>query len=79
MIPRSTLPPRIKSRGGNLSVVGTIDNSTAKEILHTLHRAAKKPTPMVTACVGVGGCHNKLDILILAVLEKQPIDLIIGI
>jgi hypothetical protein len=49
--------PRIKSRGGNLSVVGTIDNSTAKEILHTLHRAAKKPTQMVTACVGVGGCH----------------------
>ena len=56
-----------------------MDDSTAKEILYTLHRAAKKPTPMVTACVGVGGCHNKLDILILAVLEKQPIDLIIGI
>jgi len=52
--------PSIKRRGGNLSVVGTIDDSTAKEILHTLHRAAKKPTPMVTACVGVGGCHQKL-------------------
>ena len=40
--------PSIKRRGGNLSVVGTIDNSTAKEILHTLHRAAKKPTPYCT-------------------------------
>jgi putative transposase len=40
--------PSIKRRGGNLSVVGTIDNSTAKEILHTLHRAAKKPTPYST-------------------------------
>lgn len=36
--------PSIKRRSGNLSIVGTIDNSTAKEILHTLHRAAKKPT-----------------------------------
>jgi putative transposase len=36
--------PSIKRRSGNLSVVGTIDNSTTKEILHTLHRAAKKPT-----------------------------------
>ncbi len=31
-----------------------MDDSTAKEILYTLHRAAKKPTPMVTACVGLG-------------------------
>jgi putative transposase len=46
--------PSIKRRNGNFSVVGTIDDSTAKEILHTLHRAAKMPTPMVTACVGVG-------------------------
>jgi putative transposase len=37
--------PSIKRRSGNLSVVGTIDNSTVKEILHTLHRAAKMPTP----------------------------------
>jgi putative transposase len=36
--------PSIKRRSGNLSVVGTIDNSTTKEILHTLHQAAKKPT-----------------------------------
>ncbi|WP_445245062.1 hypothetical protein, partial [Microcoleus sp. OTE_8_concoct_300] len=46
-----------KCRGGNLSIVGAIDDSTAKEILHTLHRAAKTPTPLVTACVGVGVCH----------------------
>ena len=50
--------PSIKCRGGNLSIVGAIDDSTAKEILHTLHRAAKTPTPMVTACVGVGVCHE---------------------
>lgn len=31
--------PSIKRRGGNLSVVGSMDESTAKEILHTLHRA----------------------------------------
>jgi putative transposase len=36
--------PSIKRRSGNLSIVGTIDDSTAKEILHTLHRAAKMPT-----------------------------------
>ncbi len=36
--------PSIKRRSGNLSVVGSMDNSTAKEILHTLHRAAEKPT-----------------------------------
>ena len=36
--------PSIKCRSGNLSVVGTMDNSTTKEILYTLHRAAKKPT-----------------------------------
>ncbi len=36
--------PSIKRRSGNLSVVGTMDNSITKEILHTLHRAAKKPT-----------------------------------
>ena len=44
--------PSIKRRGGNLSVVvrggepaqRSIDNSTMKEILHTLNRAAKKPT-----------------------------------
>ncbi|MEY3867357.1 MAG: hypothetical protein RLZZ338_1248 [Cyanobacteriota bacterium] len=36
--------PSIKRRSGNLSVVGTMDDSTTKEILHTLHRAAKKPT-----------------------------------
>ncbi|WP_293206718.1 MULTISPECIES: hypothetical protein [unclassified Microcoleus] len=36
--------PKIKRRSGNLSVVGTIDDSTAKEILDTLHRAAKMPT-----------------------------------
>jgi putative transposase len=34
----------IKRRSGNLSVVETIDKSTAKEILHTRHRAVKKPT-----------------------------------
>jgi putative transposase len=36
--------PSIKRRSGNLSVVGTMDNSTVKEILHTLNRAAKMPT-----------------------------------
>ena len=36
--------PSIKSRGGNLSLVGTMDDSTTKEILYTLHRATKKPT-----------------------------------
>ncbi len=36
--------PSIKRRSGKLSVVGTMDESTAKEILQTLHRAAKKPT-----------------------------------
>jgi putative transposase len=36
--------PSIKRRGGNLSVVGSMDNSTMKEIMHTLNRAAKKPT-----------------------------------
>ncbi|MEZ2251285.1 MAG: RNA-guided endonuclease TnpB family protein, partial [Microcoleus sp.] len=36
--------PSIKRRSGNLSVVGTIDNSIAKEILYTLRRAAKMPT-----------------------------------
>jgi putative transposase len=34
----------IKRRSGNLSVVGSMDNSTIKEILHTRPRAAKKPT-----------------------------------
>ena len=51
--------PSIKGLGGNLSLVGAIDDSTAKEILHTLHRAANTPTPMVTACVGVGVCYVK--------------------
>lgn len=36
--------PSIKRRNGNLSVVGTMDNSTVKEILYTLNRAAKTPT-----------------------------------
>ncbi len=36
--------PSIKRRSGNLSVVGTMDNSTVKEILYTLNRAAKMPT-----------------------------------
>ncbi|XZN99820.1 MAG: RNA-guided endonuclease InsQ/TnpB family protein [Microcoleus sp.] len=36
--------PSIKSRGGNLSLVGTMDDSTIKEILYTLSRAAKMPT-----------------------------------
>ncbi|NJK69800.1 MAG: transposase [Microcoleus sp. CSU_2_2] len=36
--------PSIKRRSGNLSVVGTMDDSTIKEILYTLHRAAKMPT-----------------------------------
>ncbi len=31
--------PSIKRRSGKLSVVGTMDQSTTKEILHTLHRA----------------------------------------
>jgi putative transposase len=43
--------PSIKCRSGNLSVVGTMDDSTAKEILYTLHRAAKKPTPYFTQLV----------------------------
>ncbi|MEZ2320703.1 MAG: RNA-guided endonuclease InsQ/TnpB family protein [Microcoleus sp.] len=36
--------PSIKRCSGNLSIVGSMDNSTIKEILHTLHRAVKKPT-----------------------------------
>jgi len=36
--------PSIKRRSGNLSVVGTMEDSTMKEILYTLHRATKKPT-----------------------------------
>jgi putative transposase len=43
--------PSIKRRSGNLSVVGTMDDSTTKEILHTLHRAAKTPTPYCTQLV----------------------------
>jgi putative transposase len=35
--------PSIKRRNGNLFVVGTMDDSTVKEILHTLHRAARSP------------------------------------
>lgn len=35
--------PSIKRRSGNLSVVGTMDNSTTEEILYTLNRAAKMP------------------------------------
>ena len=35
--------PSIKRRNGNLSIVGTMDDSTVKEILHTLHRAARSP------------------------------------
>lgn len=36
--------PSVKRRSGNLSVVGTMDNSTTQEILYTLNRAAKMPT-----------------------------------
>ncbi|MEZ2317095.1 MAG: RNA-guided endonuclease TnpB family protein, partial [Microcoleus sp.] len=36
--------PSIKRRGGNLSVVGTMDEAYQKEILYTLSRAAKMPT-----------------------------------
>jgi putative transposase len=36
--------PSIKRRSGNLSVVGTMDNSTTEEILYTLNRAAKMST-----------------------------------
>ncbi len=36
--------PSIKRRSGNLSVVGSIDDSSMKEILYTLDRAAKIPT-----------------------------------
>ena len=31
--------PSIKSRSGKLDIVGTMDDSTTEEILHTLHRA----------------------------------------
>jgi len=31
--------PSIKRRSGKINIVGTMDNSTTKEILHTLHRA----------------------------------------
>jgi putative transposase len=36
--------PSIKRRSGNLSVVGSIDDSTMKEILYTLNRAARELT-----------------------------------
>jgi putative transposase len=35
--------PSIKRRSGNLTIVGTMENSTTKEILHTLHRAVGSP------------------------------------
>lgn len=35
--------PSIKRRSGKLTVVGTMDQSTTKEILHTLHRAVGSP------------------------------------
>jgi putative transposase len=35
--------PSIKRRSGKLTVVGTMDESTTKEILHTLHRAVGSP------------------------------------
>ena len=35
--------PSIKRRSGKLTVVGTMDHSTTKEILHTLHRAVGSP------------------------------------
>ncbi|XZN97063.1 MAG: helix-turn-helix domain-containing protein [Microcoleus sp.] len=36
--------PSIKRPSGNLSIVGSMDKAYQKEILHTLHRAVKKPT-----------------------------------
>jgi putative transposase len=41
--------PSIKRRSGNLSVVGTMDDSTTKEILYTLNRAARSPHHSVIA------------------------------
>jgi putative transposase len=41
--------PNIKRRSGNLSVVGTMDDSTTKEILYTLNRAARSPHHSVLA------------------------------
>jgi putative transposase len=41
--------PSIKRRGGNLSVVGTMDDSTTKEILYTLNRAARSPHHSIIA------------------------------
>jgi putative transposase len=35
--------PSIQRRSGKLTVVGTMDQSTTKEILHTLHRAVGSP------------------------------------
>lgn len=35
--------PSIKRRSGKLVIVGTIDNSTTKEILNTLYRASRSP------------------------------------
>ncbi|MGL5066095.1 MAG: RNA-guided endonuclease InsQ/TnpB family protein [Microcoleus sp.] len=35
--------PSIKRRSGNLSIVGTMDDSTTKEILNTLYRASGSP------------------------------------
>jgi putative transposase len=40
--------PSIKRRSGKIFIVGTIDNSTTKEILHTLNRASRSPHH--TAC-----------------------------
>lgn len=36
--------PSIKRRSGKIDIVGTMSNSTMKEILSTLNRAIKKPT-----------------------------------
>ncbi len=35
--------PSIKRRSGKIDIVGTMDNSTTKEILNTLHRASRSP------------------------------------
>ena len=35
--------PSIKRRSGKIDIVGTMDNSTTKEILNTLNRASRSP------------------------------------
>ena len=48
--------PSIKRRSGKINIVGTMDDSTTKEILHTLNRAVG--SLHLPLAVSVGVCHR---------------------